>query len=476
MLENQRTIANPVSIEGIGLHTGCWCKLTFCPAVINSGVRFVRIDLPHHPEIPADIEHVVDITRGTTLGIGSVEIHTVEHVLASIAGLEIDNIIVEVDAEEPPVVDGSAQPFVKILKEAGFVEQASPKDYLSIDETLTYSDPSRNIDIVVMPSDEFRITFMVDYQNPALGTQYSSMYNLGEFETEFAAARTFCFLSEVEMLRRIGLAKGGNLSNAVVIIDKELDAEELVKLKEMFNKDDIKIGKKGILNDDSTLRFYNEPVRHKVLDLIGDLSLLGVPLKAHILAARSGHSANVELVKKLRSIYRKKQIRSKYSNIQPGKFFFDSKTISEILPHRFPFLLVDRIIDMEPGKHIVGIKNVSINEPFFQGHFPGLPIMPGVLIIEAMAQVGGFLLLNSLEKNKNKFVLFSKIEEARFRKSVFPGDQIRFEVDLIKYRLSSAKIEGKAFVNDDLVCEAVLTAAVVDKPGSSPDAGSNGEE
>ncbi len=464
MLQNQRTIAGEISLSGIGLHRGCQSTLTFRPADINSGIRFVRTDLPERPVIPADIEHVVDILRGTTLGIGKVRLYTVEHVLAAIYGLEIDNIIVEVDAEEPPVLDGSAQPFVQALKKVDFVEQSSPKDYLVIEETLAYSDPEKHIDIVVMPAEDFRITFMVDYRNPALGTQYTSMYHLGEFATEFAAARTFCFLSEVETLWQHGLARGGNLDNALVIIDRELSADEQRMIKDKFGlRTEIEPSRNGVLNN-QPLRFYNEPVRHKVVDLIGDLSLIGAPLKAHILAARSGHHANVELVKMLRSVYRKKQIKTKFSNIQPGNFFFDIKSIMDILPHRYPFLLVDRIIDMEPGKHIVGIKNVSINEPFFQGHFPGIPIMPGVLIVEAMAQVGGFLLLNSLDENQKKLALFSKIEEARFRKPVYPGDQIRFEVELLKFRLGSARIEAKAYVSNDLVCEATLTAAIVDRP------------
>ena len=463
MLKNQRTIKEPVSVEGIGLHTGCRSKLRFKPADINTGVKFVRVDLPDKPEIPADIEHVVDIIRGTTLAVGDVKVHTVEHVLSAIAGMEIDNIIIEIDAIEPPVGDGSALPFVEALKKAGIVEQDSPRDYLIIEETVAYSDPENNIDIVVMPSDEFRITFMVDYQNPALGTQYTSMYSLKEYEKEYAPARTFCFLSEVEMLREHGLAKGGRLDNALVILDKDLDDREMKRLKDLFGlKEDIKPSKNGILNNE-TLRFPNEPVRHKVVDLIGDLSLIGVPLKAHILAGRSGHKSNVELVKKLRNLYKKFQIKSKFSSLQEGNFFFDIKAITEILPHRYPFLLVDRIVDLEPGKYIVGIKNVTINEPFFNGHFPGHPVMPGVLIIEAMAQVGGFLLLNSLENNKDKLAFFTSIEDAKFRKPVYPGDQIRFEVELLKFRFALAKIEGKAYVNDDLVCSATLGAAIVDK-------------
>jgi len=464
MLKKQRTIAKPISYTGVGLHTGNLTTLTFRPAPANSGVRFKRIDLKESPEIPAVIDYVVDISRGTSIGMDDVIIHTVEHVLAATAGLEIDNLLVELDNNEPPVGDGSALPFVQALTESGIIEQDSPKDYLVIDDTIAYSDEKKMIDIVVFPSDEFRITFMVDYKNPALGTQYTSMYSLSdEFVREYAPARTFCFLHEVEELRKIGLAKGGSLDNAIVIIDKEIDPEELDYLKKLFNlKEDVILGSNGILNG-KELRFYNEPVRHKTLDLIGDLALLGVPILAHVMAARSGHGANVELVKMLRKELEKKQIVSKYQGKKGKGFVFDINAIQKILPHRYPFLLVDKIIDLMPRERAIGIKNVSMNEPFFQGHFPGHPIMPGVLVIEAMAQVGGVLLLNAQEDHGNKLVYFTGIDKVRFRKPVVPGDQIRFEVEMLQFRRSICKIAGKAYVDNDLVCEAELMAAIIDR-------------
>lgn len=464
MLKNQQTIKRAVSYAGIGLHTGNKTKITFKPAPENTGIFFKRVDIPDFPVIPADIDHVIDISRGTTIGIGEAKVHTVEHVLAAISGLEIDNIICEVDGNEPPVGDGSSLPFVEILLKAGFVEQESPRDCLIIDKTITYHDPSKGIDIVVFPSDEFRITFMVDYKNPALGTQYTSMYSLHEeFATEFAAARTFCFLSEVEQLRKTNLIRGGALDNAVVIIDRDMSEEEMTDLRKLFHIDQkINLANNGILNG-KELRYPNEPVRHKALDLIGDLALLGVPLKAHVMAARSGHAANVELVKLIRKEYKKKLIRSKFSTSDNKGVFLDIEAIQKILPHRYPFLLVDRIIDLVPQEHVVGIKNVSINEPFFNGHFPGKPIMPGVLVIEAMAQVGGILLLNAETDPKKKLVYFTGIDNVRFRKPVTPGDTLRFEVELVAYRRSICKMIGRAFVEDELVCEAELMAAIVDK-------------
>ncbi|UCE18906.1 MAG: bifunctional UDP-3-O-[3-hydroxymyristoyl] N-acetylglucosamine deacetylase/3-hydroxyacyl-ACP dehydratase [Gemmatimonadota bacterium] len=464
MLKQQQTIKEPVSYKGIGLHTGKPVTMTFRPSDINTGVRFVRLDLPDRPNIQADIDHVIDVSRGTTLGDGDVRVSTVEHVLSALAGLQIDNILVELDSEEAPVGDGSALPIVEVLLKNGLQEQDSPKDYLIIEDTISFTDKERGVDIVVLPSDDYRITFMIDYKNPALGTQYTSMYSLEEeFVKEYAAARTFSFLSEVEALREEGLIQGGSLENAIVIVDKEVDEKELTYFKDLFGiKKRVFVGTNGTINN-VTLRFENEFVRHKTLDLIGDLFLLGVPLQGHVLAARSGHAANVELVKKIRQVYEKKQITSKYQEKGERGFFLDIRAIQKIMPHRYPFLLVDRIIDLEPRKRVIGLKNVTINEPFFNGHFPEHPIMPGVLIVEAMAQVGGVLLLNTVENPETKLVYFMGLDGVRFRKPVHPGDQIRFELEMVKFRRNTCKMEGKAFVSGDLVAEATLMASVVDK-------------
>ena len=465
MMLKQRTIQKRVSFSGTGLHTGNKTTIIFKPAEVDTGICFKRTDIEGNPIIPADIDHVIDNYRDTTIGIDNIHIRQVEHVLAAIYGLEIDNILIELDSNEPPVGDGSALPFVNILQKSGFQEQDSPKDYLEIEETVTFSDKTKGIDMVVFPSDELRITFMVDYQNPALGTQYTSMYSLtDEFVSEFAPARTFCFLNEVEDLYDKGLIQGGNLDNAIVIVDRQLSKEELSKLAQKFGvKEEVALGTNGILGG-KELRYYNESVRHKVLDLIGDLALLGVPLKAHVMAARSGHATHVELVKKIRQIYKKKKISGKYQAVPAKKgIFLNIQAIEKILPHRYPFLLVDKIVDLVPKEKVVGIKNVTFNEPYFIGHFPGHPIMPGVLIVEAMAQTGAILLLDAVENPNEKLAYFMGIEKARFRKPVIPGDQLQLEVEMVRYRPSSCKMIGRAFVDGDLVCEAEFMAALVDR-------------
>jgi len=439
--------------------------VTFNPAPINTGIKFVRVDLPGCPEIPADIGHVVDISRGTTLGTSEAEVHTVEHLIAALVGLEIDNVIVEIDSNEPPVGDGSAMHFVKALTKAGFVDQNSPRDYLVVEEMIRYDDiKGKGIELVVLPSDEFMITFMSHPKRSAVGAQYTVMFSLeDEFVHEYAPARTFGFLSEVEKLREQGLIKGGNLDNALVIIDKHINQKELEYLQNLFGlKDPVTFGKNGILNG-TPLRFPDEFCRHKTLDLIGDLGLLGAPIKGHILAVNSGHAANIELVKKIRKVYQKREIKSKYQQIKSKDFFLDINAIQKIMPHRYPFLLVDRIIDLIPGERVIGLKNVTINEQFFDGHFPGQPVMPAVLQIEAMAQVGGVLMLNTVSNPEDKLVYFMSIDKAKFRKPVIPGDQIRFELEMLQFRRNACRMQGKAFVDGDLVAEAELTAIVVDR-------------
>ena len=465
MIEQQRTIKKQTSMSGIGLHTGTECKMTFKPAPENYGIKFIRADLGGKPEIPAIAENVVDVSRGTTLGIGDAKVHTVEHVLAAIVGLQIDNIIIEIDGIEPPVGDGSAMPYVEVLQKVGFEQQEAPKDYLIIDKTVMYHEEDKNIDIVALPLDDYRITVMVDYHNPALGSQHTGLFDLEkEFVREFASARTFCFLSEVEELADQGLIKGGDLDNAVVIVDHKLNDKDLQNLGSKIGlKAKISLGENGILNN-KELRFKNEPVRHKLLDLMGDLALIGAPVKAQILAARPGHRANVEFAKQVRKLYQQKKLVKKFQFIKKEGVVFDANAIERILPHRYPFLLVDKIIELELDKKVVGVKAVTINEPFFQGHFPGNPIMPGVLIIESLAQTGGVMLLNSIPDPEEKLVYFMQIKNAKFRKPVVPGDQLFLEVELINKKSKIVHMNGRAYVNDVIVAEAEFMAGIVDRP------------
>ena len=452
-------------MSGIGLHTGSRCTMTFKPASVDFGIRFRRVDLGGNPEIPAIVDHVIDTSRGTTIGIGEARVHTVEHVLAAIAGLQIDNILIEVDGIEPPIGDGSAMPYVTTLLSAEFVAQDAPKDYLVIDQTIQYHNEEKGVDIVALPTDDFRLTVLVDYNNPALGSQHTGLFDLEkEFIPEFASCRTFCFLHEVEMLHEQGLIKGGNLDNAIVIVDRDLKNEDLKSLGDRLGiSESIMLGTNGMLNN-KTLRFKNEPARHKLLDLIGDLALIGVPLKAQILAARPGHASNVEFAKKVRKLYQQKKIVKKYQYEKKQGVVFDIEALQRILPHRYPFLLVDKIVDFQLNEKIVGVKNVSFNDPFFQGHFPGYPVMPGVLIVEGMAQAGGVLLLDGTNNQEGKLVLFMSMNNVKFRKQVVPGDQLVYEVKMVYRKPKLCQIAGKAYVDGELVAEAEMMATLIDGP------------
>jgi UDP-3-O-[3-hydroxymyristoyl] N-acetylglucosamine deacetylase/3-hydroxyacyl-[acyl-carrier-protein] dehydratase len=464
MVEQQRTIKGPVTISGTGLHTGVATALTFRPAPVNHGIRFRRLDLKGTPELPAIVDLVVEVARGTTLQQGDAKVHTVEHVLAALAGLQIDNIIVELDNIEPPIGDGSAKPFVDALLRADIENQEAPKDYLVIDETVRYTDEKNGVDIVALPTDDYRLTVMIDYQNPALGSQHTGLFNLEkEFIDEFSSSRTFCFLHEVETLHAQGLIKGGNLDNAIVIVDQDFTEKELSRIiTKLGIPDSVVMGKTGVLNN-KPLRYKNEPARHKLLDLMGDLALIGVPLKAQILAARPGHASNVEFAKKIRKLYQKKSLVRKYQFEKKEGLVFDASALHKILPHRYPFVLVDKIVDFKLDEKIVGVKNVTINEWFFEGHFPGRPVMPGVLIVEAMAQTGGILLLNGLDHPEGKLAMFTTINNAKFRRPVVPGDQLVLEVRLVNKRARIAQLSGEAYVNGELVAESQLSAAIVDR-------------
>ncbi|MCZ6899255.1 MAG: bifunctional UDP-3-O-[3-hydroxymyristoyl] N-acetylglucosamine deacetylase/3-hydroxyacyl-ACP dehydratase [Bacteroidetes bacterium] len=458
----QHTIKSPITVSGVGLHTGVDANMTFLPAKSNQGIKFQRIDLEGQPLIDADVDNVVDLSRGTTIEQNGARVNTVEHTLAALVGMEIDNIVIQLDGPEPPIMDGSSKMFVDALNKVGIVEQNALRNFFEVPESIFYRDPSREVEIAALPLDDYRVTVMVDYKSPVLGSQHATLTDIKQFDKEISSCRTFCFLHELEMLHKNNLIKGGDLNNAIVVVDRVVEDHELENLAKLFNKPKVEVKKEGILNN-VELRYKTEPARHKLLDLMGDLALAGRPLKAQILAARPGHAANIAFVKKL-----KRQMQSSENNNVPN---YDPKLppvldiiqISNILPHRYPFQLIDKIIYLDDSK-VTGVKNVSINEPFFQGHFPGNPVMPGVLQLEAMAQTGGILVLSSVPDPENYWTYFLGIEQAKFRKMVLPGDTIIFQCELlVPIKRGIAKMGGKAYVGNNLVCEAIMTASIVKK-------------
>ncbi len=452
-------------MDGVGLHTGNLTSMTFRPAAENTGYRFIRTDLPGSPEVPALVDNVVDIARGTTIAVGEARIHTVEHVLAAMVGMGVDNCLIELSNNEPPVGDGSSLPYVEMIQQVGLIDQAHDRQELVVEAPIRYLDEARGTEIVALPNDKYRVTVMVDYKNPALGSQHTGLFDLDtEFVTEFAPARTFCFLHEVEALYSQGLIQGGNLNNAIVIVDKEMSDEELrATLKRMGVEGNAVMGTNGILNNNA-LRFKNEPARHKLLDMIGDFALIGARLRAQVLAARPGHASNIEFARKVRRQYEKQQSVRRYQKSPTEGVVFDINAILKMLPHRYPFLMVDRITDYDPDNNrIVGVKNITFNEPQFTGHFPDRPIFPGVLILEAMAQTGCLLLMSKGVDPEKKLVLFTGMNNVKFRKEVTPGDQLVMELEMTRFRFNICHLVGKAFVDGKLAAEAELSAAVVDR-------------
>ncbi len=458
----QHTIKKSVTLSGVGLHTGVETNMTFLPAKAGHGIKFQRIDLEGQPIVDADVDNVVDLSRGTTIEQSGARVSTVEHTLAALVGLEIDNVLIQLDGPEAPIMDGSSIQFVEILKEAGTEEQNALRDFYEVQDSLFYRDASRDVEIAALPLDDYRVTVMIDYNSPVLGSQHASLTNISQFEKEIAACRTFCFLHELEMLHKNNLVKGGDLNNAIVVVDRVVEEHELASIAKLFNKPKVEVKKEGILNN-VELRYRNEPARHKLLDVMGDLALAGRPIKAQILAARPGHAANVAFAKKLKRAMEKesKQNVPRYNpNLPP---VLDINQIVNILPHRYPFLLIDKIIHLDE-ESVAGVKNVSFNEHFFLGHFPGNPVMPGVLQVEAMAQIGGILVLNTVPDPENYWTYFLSIENFRFRKMVLPGDTIIIKCDLLApIKRGIAKMSGRAYVGNTLVCEGTMTASIVRK-------------
>lgn len=457
----QTTINQAVSISGVGLHTGKSATLTFQPAPVDHGYRIQRIDLPDQPIINADVSRVVNTERSTTIQNGHASISTIEHVLSALFGLGIDNVLLQIDGPEMPIMDGSAAPFVEILLAAGIVEQEADREYFIVDEPLTYRDEVTGAELTAMPADDFQVVSMIDFNSALLGQQYAILLDIKQYATEIAPSRTFVFVHELETLFAHNLIKGGDLSNAIVIADKPVAQATLDELAEKMGRPKVEVNGEGILNT-LDLHFQNEPARHKLLDVIGDVALLGAPIKGKILATKPGHKANVEFTKILKKrLLEQRRLKGLPKYDPDAEPVMDSVKIAQWLPHRYPFLLVDKIIELS-SQHVVGMKNLTYNEEFFQGHFPNNPVMPGVLQIEAMAQTGGILALSGVEDPGNWDTYFLKIENAKFKQKVVPGDTVFFRLELMApIRRGICQMRAVAFVGTRIVSEAELTAQIV---------------
>ena len=462
MIQNQKTIKSEISLSGVGLHTGRKVTMTLKPAPTNHGYAFVRIDLEGQPVIPATANYVVNTQRGTNLEKNGVVVNTSEHVLAAVYALEIDNILIEIDAPEPPIMDGSSQFFVEALEKVGVEEQDIPREEYIVKDIISYKDPESGSEIILMPSEEYQVTTMVDFGTKILGTQNASLDTLSDFKAEIAEARTFSFLHEIEMLLENDLIKGGDLNNAIVYVDKEISDVTTEKLKKIFNKESIAVKPNGIL-DNLTLRWANEAARHKLLDVVGDLALVGTRFRGKIIANKPGHMVNTLFAKKLAKII-KTENRNKVPQFDLNEPpLMDIHQIMDILPHRPPFLLIDRILELT-DKGVVGMKNVTMNEDFFVGHFPGAPVMPGVLQVEAMAQCGGILVLSTVPDPENYLTYFMKMDNVKFKQKVLPGDTLIFSCELITpIRRGICHMQAYAYSNNKLVAEAQLMAQIAKK-------------
>lgn len=459
MSDKQKTLKEEVTLSGIGLHTGKEVTLTIKPAKENTGFVFVRTDLEGHPHVEADVNYVTTTERGTTLEKLGVRIHTCEHLLAALVGCDVDNAILEMNSSEPPIMDGSSKYFVEAIEKAGVEEQSQNREYMVIKEVQSYVDPNTGSEITIIPSDNYEVTTMVDFGTKVLGTQNATLKDISEFKDEISSARTFSFLHELEMLLDAGLIKGGDISNAIVYVDKELTPETAEKLKKAFGKDDVSIRPNGIL-DNLTLNYPNEAARHKLLDVIGDLALTGVRLKGKVIANKPGHFVNTQFAKKLNrqwKLQKKKNVPDFDLTKEP---VYDINGIMKLMPHRYPFLLIDKVLELSDS-HVVGLKNVTFNEPFFVGHFPKEPVMPGVLQVEALAQTGGILVLASVPDPENYSTYFIKIDKVKFKRKVIPGDTLIFKIELIEpIRRGIVHMQGYGYVGDSVAVEAELMAQV----------------
>ncbi len=460
MTENQKTIKNPISFNGRGLHTGVEVKLTLIPAPENHGYQFVRTDLNDRPSIRAIAENVVETSRGTTLEENGVKVSTIEHVLAACIGGGLDNVLIELNGPEAPILKGNSKDYSESIVKTGLTDQEAPKNIFKIEEKIEYRDEEHGIELIAYPDDKFSIDVKIDYNSKVLGFQYANLDNIKDFNKEIAPSRTFVFLHELEFLLKNNLIKGGDIDNAIVIIDRKVSQKELDRLAKLFNKPTIKVQPEGILNN-VDLNFSNEPARHKLLDLLGDLALVGQPIQGKIIATRPGHYANNQFARIIRSMAKKDKLKKKAPKYDLNNPVLDINEIKKILPHRYPFLMVDKILHRDE-KTVVGVKNVTVNEPFFEGHFPQEPVMPGVLQVEAMAQVGGILVLNTVPDPENYATYFLKIQNAKFKRKVSPGDTLIIKADLLEpIRRGIAHMFAQIFVGDNVVSEGELMAQIV---------------